>query len=361
MAPFQTGVNRLEPPYKLLHIRYCHEACHCCRSYFGGRQVCRFPSALFQVLMTKFVSDLDDETLRCLVEALTESGQAVSIYDAEDNLRYANRTYQGIFLQGYEGPYTFTEILRYGARQGIGVRIDDGDVEALIARTLPRRRSVPRKSFETDFLDGRWFWIDHTVLPNGWVLTVGADITALKQNEKSLRQAHEAALKASQTDLLTGLPNRRHILELLDGALAEHDATGSSLCIAVIDIDRFKAINDRHGHDAGDTVLRHFADTCRQRVRAQDVLGRMGGEEFLLLLPGVGADAASRILARIRDGFPPARLVEDGIELAYTFSAGIAVALEGDDRSSLLRRADRALYAAKGEGRNCTRVSFAAD
>jgi hypothetical protein len=135
-----------------------------------------------QTSMTAFCPDLDEEILRCLVEALTKSGQAISIYDAEDRLRYANETYRSIFLQGFEGPFTFTEILRHGARNGIGVRIDDGDVEALIARTLPRRRSVPRKSFETDFRDGRWFWMDHTILPNGWVLTVGADITVLKHN-----------------------------------------------------------------------------------------------------------------------------------------------------------------------------------
>src|SRR3954470_11848580 len=107
--------------------------------------------------MTKFVSDLADETLRVLVEALTESGQAVSLYDAEDRLRYANKTYQGMFMGDYEGPYTFTDILRHAARHGLGVRIDDHDVEAFIARTLPRRRNVPRKSFETDLVDGRWF------------------------------------------------------------------------------------------------------------------------------------------------------------------------------------------------------------
>ena len=303
----------------------------------------------------------DEETLRHLVGALTKSGQAVSLYDADDNLRYANETYRGIFLQGYEGPFTFTEILRHGARNGVGVRIDGDDVEALIARTLPRRRSVPRKSFETDFLDGCWFWMDHTILPNGWVLTVGADITALKHNEKSLRQAHEAALVASRTDQLTGLPNRRHILEQLDDALAGHEAAGSGFCIAVIDIDHFKAINDGHGHDAGDTVLRHFADICRERVRVQDVLGRMGGEEFLLILPGARSSDASRIIGRIREGYPPARLIEDGVDLPYTFSAGIAEARPGDDRSWILRRADRALYAAKREGRNCTMVGVAAE
>lgn len=311
--------------------------------------------------MTRFVSQLDDEALRCLVESLTESGQAVSLFDADDNLRYANKTYAGMFIGDYDGPFTFTAIVRHAHRNGLGVRIDGNDVEAFIARTLAGRRSVPRKSFETDLVDGRWFWIDHTVLPNGWVLSVGADITALKQNERSLRQARDAALLASRTDQLTGLPNRRHILELLDHALAEHASAGSGLCIAVIDIDRFKAINDTYGHDAGDAVLRHFADTCRGRLRSQDVLGRMGGEEFLLVLPGAGSGDASRVIGCIRDGFPTARLAEGGVDLPYTFSAGITEARPGDDRSLILRRADRALYTAKGEGRNCSRIGTAAE
>jgi hypothetical protein len=91
--------------------------------------------------MPSFPIDPDDETLRHLVAALMESGQAISIYDAEDRLRYANHTYRGMFLEGYEGPFTFADILRHGAKNGLGVRIDDGDVEALIARTLPRRQA----------------------------------------------------------------------------------------------------------------------------------------------------------------------------------------------------------------------------
>jgi diguanylate cyclase len=307
--------------------------------------------------MTKFTPDLDDEVLRHLVEALTESGQAVSIYDSGDRLRYANKTYQGMFLGDYEGPFTFTDILRYAARRELGVRIDD-DVESFIARTLARRRSVPRKSFETDLVDGRWFWMDHTVLPSGWVLSVGADITALKRNEKSLRQAHEAALLASRTDPLTGLPNRRHILELLDDALLAGQQAGSGLCVVMIDIDWFKAINDTHGHDAGDNVLQHFAQVCRERLREQDLLGRMGGEEFLLLVPGVRLSDAVHIIDRVRAHFPSTMLHERPSEQRVTFSAGVTEALPHDDRSSILYRADRALYAAKAAGRNCTRVGF---
>ncbi len=308
--------------------------------------------------MTALPFNPNDEALHRLVEALTESGQAVSIFDAEDNLRYANKTYQGMFLGNYEGPLTFTGILRHAHRNGLGVRIEDNDIEAFIARTLARRRSVPRKSFETDLVDGRWFWIDHTVLPNGWVLSVGADITTLKNSEKSLRQAHEAALAASRTDQLTGLPNRRHILGLLDEALAANKGTESSLCVAVIDIDHFKAINDAHGHEAGDAVLEHFARSCLERVRTQDHLGRTGGEEFLLLLPEVSLDHAVRIIARIREGFPAAVLRHSELELPCTFSAGVTEALPDDDRSSILRRADRALYAAKEEGRNRTRIGY---
>src|SRR5918998_2687385 len=140
--------------------------------------------------MTAPSTDLDDETVHHLVEALTESGQAICIYDAEDRLRFANKRYRSLFMGDYEGPLTFAHILRHADRHGLGVRIDD-DIEAFLARTLSRRRSVPRKAFETDLVNGRWFWMDHTILPNGWVLSVGADITDLKHNEKTLRKAHE--------------------------------------------------------------------------------------------------------------------------------------------------------------------------
>ncbi len=318
-----------------------------------------FSLHLLQCLMSYFISDINDETLRSLLEALTESGQAVSIFDADDNLRYANKTYHGMFLGDYDGPFTFSDITRHAHKNGLGVRIDDNDVEAFIARTLPRRRSFPRKSFETDLVDGRWFWVDHTVLPNGWVLSVGADITALKQNEKSLRQAHEVALQASRTDLLTDLPNRRYILELLDEALATNKATGSSLCIAMIDIDKFKAINDAHGHEAGDAVLQHFARVCRERLRKHDHIGRMGGEEFLLILPNTSLIDAARVIEQIRQGCCVAAKAQNGAPtLSYTFSAGLAEALFDDDVTSALRRADRALYAAKRDGRDRTKVGF---
>ena len=306
--------------------------------------------------MPGFIADLDDDMLRHLVETLTESGQAICLYDAEDRLRFANKAYQDLFLGDYEGPFTFPDILRYAHAHGLGVRIDDGDVDAFIARTLARRRIAPRKSFQTDLVNGRWFWMDHTILPNGWLLTVGADITALKHDEKSLRQAHDAALLASRTDVLTGLPNRRRILELLDEHLSACRHEGSHLCVALIDIDWFKAINDGHGHEVGDAVLQHFSSVCRDRLNPEIAMGRTGGEEFLVLLPCVSLETAVQTVDQLRADFPPVRGEGRAPELTYTFSVGLSEALPQDTKNAILQRADRALYAAKADGRNCIRV-----
>jgi diguanylate cyclase (GGDEF)-like protein len=156
-----------------------------------------------------------------------------------------------------------------------------------------------------------WLWTDLTTLPNGWDRYHGP-------------QGQRKDLAPGRRGGPRGLPNRRHILDLLNEALSDHKRTGSGFCLAVIDIDRFKGINDTYGHDAGDTVLQHFATVCNTPLRQPDRFGRMGGEEFQLLFAKVGLDDAVRIIERVRDGFPPALLTENTGELAYALSAGVA-------------------------------------
>jgi diguanylate cyclase (GGDEF)-like protein len=170
------------------------------------------------------------------------------------------------------------------------------------------------------------------------------------------RDALEARLAAqSETDPLTGLPNRRGFGALADAALAAARGQGLPCAVVALDLDRFKAINDGHGHAAGDAVLRGVGAAIRAAVRGGDVAGRLGGEEFALLLPGDDlADAisvAERLRALVRATVPhPA-----GAGAAVTLSAGVAMVAPGAAAAAIeaaIAAADRALYAAKQQGRD---------
>lgn len=166
----------------------------------------------------------------------------------------------------------------------------------------------------------------------------------------------------SRRDALTGLYNRAHFQELLEKEFAGARQFGWPISLAFIDLDGFKQINDRHGHLAGDEVLKQFATVLSMSVRTSDVLCRFGGEEFLLLLPSTGETAAAALLRRILSeisGTPMAE-VEDQV-VRVTASIGLATMTGGigyGSADSLVHAADQALYRAKGEGRN--RISIAA-
>ena len=144
-------------------------------------------------------------------------------------------------------------------------------------------------------------------------------------------------------DPLTGLSNRRFILTQLAGMVSGARRHDRALTAVVIDVDHFKAVNDTHGHAEGDKVLAAVAHALRDHLRAEDQLGRLGGEEFLALLPDTGADAAGAACEKLR-----ASVDEAGV----TVSLGWA-AWEGESADALLQRADDAVYAAKARGRDC--------
>lgn len=286
-----------------------------------------------------------------LLSAIAQTAMPVALYDQRDMLCYANQAFDAAFLRGLGLPVAFADVLRHGFYQGFGIRIDCGDIESFLVDILPRRRLQIHRQVTTDLLDGRWIQFTETLLPGGWLLTIASDITALKQSEQTIRHAHASAMRAALTDALTGVPNRRHILELAEQALANHETGGEALTVVLLDLDHFKRINDAHGHQAGDAVLQHFCHQAQQYLRPRDGWGRFGGEEFLLLLPGADAQAAAAVVERLR-AMQPDTGVPD-----YTFSAGVARAQPGEPLQHLLSRADAALYAAKAAGRNGTVVA----
>jgi diguanylate cyclase (GGDEF)-like protein len=291
-----------------------------------------------------------------LLKALGGGQMLIAIYDAEDRLVFSNPTFNRAFhLEGGAHQMTFSDLILHAATHRCGPRIDSGDTLEFIADAQTRRRKEPgQRRFATDLLDGRWFWMTETFLETGWVIVVGSEISELKQNEQALILARDRAMQEAQTDPLTSLANRRYTLAYLEQVISASVRANIPATIALIDLDRFKSINDSYGHAAGDAVLKDFADASRLTVRRSDFVGRIGGEEFLIVLPGATTDDASDVVERLRREACNRQVRTDaGALIGYSFSAGVCELTAADNSEAALRRADSALYAAKHAGRNC--------
>ena len=174
------------------------------------------------------------------------------------------------------------------------------------------------------------------------------DTTALKMAQRKLQQL-------AREDVLTGLPNRLALDEVLAMAIARARRTGDAMAVMFLDVDRFKSINDNFGHAAGDAVLVEFAARLKASVRITDTAGRLGGDEFLVVLENLSTREVAAAVAEkiVRQVSSPSFPVQDH-SLEITTSIGIAFHASGDavTATELLKRADAALYAAKAAGRN---------
>ena len=176
-----------------------------------------------------------------------------------------------------------------------------------------------------------------------------------KRYAERLRDNVQMSIEAAITDALTGLHNRRYMETHLNGLVEQAASRGKPIAVLVLDIDFFKAINDTHGHDAGDDVLREFALRIRKSIRNIDLACRYGGEEFVIVMPETDMGVATMVAERLRravagESFP----VQQGMKLLnVTLSIGLATLSDaGGDAAAILKRADQALYRAKRDGRN---------
>lgn len=179
------------------------------------------------------------------------------------------------------------------------------------------------------------------------------DSQNLRRFAKELALANRQLRQAALTDSLTGLPNRRYGMERLEQEWAASSRSNRHLSLMMIDLDRFKTVNDTHGHDVGDMLLRQVAGLLRKAARAEDVICRLGGEEFLVISPGTALAAAARVGDRLRKAIGDAPMVLSAIHHAITVSVGVAERSSAMNRyDELLKAADQALYQAKRRGGN---------
>lgn len=214
------------------------------------------------------------------------------------------------------------------------------------------------------FVHGPWGDVENadnltyvSVISFGFILALGNTVHRLRRESflanAELREANARLEQLATTDDLTRCANRRYLLELGEKELQRARRYDRPLGLILLDVDRFKDINDQHGHAAGDAVLRALADIMRAGFRESDIIGRIGGEEFAILLPETGIDQAKETAERIRRAVAETEVPVNDQALAVTASFGVAERLPSDaEIGTILARADNALYRAKDAGRN---------
>jgi diguanylate cyclase (GGDEF)-like protein/PAS domain S-box-containing protein len=180
------------------------------------------------------------------------------------------------------------------------------------------------------------------------------DITERKHMELELQ-------RLATIDALTGAYNRRFFMEMAEKDLARVRRYGFSLSLVMFDLDHFKNINDTHGHGAGDQVLSRTGNLALEHLRQSDYLGRLGGEEFAVLLVDCNLEQAGNVAQRLRQAIEAVEVVQEGKTIRFTASFGAAEIQKAEDLAGLLARADEALYQAKNSGRNRVGLSMSAE
>lgn len=203
-------------------------------------------------------------------------------------------------------------------------------------------------------------WLVFTMIAISFAIT-GGSINRLRKDlegkNRELAQGLEQVREMAIRDDLTGLFNRRHLLEILDRQKALADRKRVPFSVCYVDLDHFKQINDRYGHEWGDRVLRRFSQVVIADMRDGDYFGRLGGEEFLLILPQSSGEGALQVAERLRKRWREEEFDREGGPSSVSLSVGVAGYQDNESIDDLLNRADEGLYKAKSSGRDQSRVA----
>ena len=293
--------------------------------------------------------------------ALSEMSDGLAMFDAEGMLIFCNEQYRDFFpLTGdLRVPGTrLRDILEAVTVTGEQAGIPKGHEREWIDNVVGALRTPGEQQIK--LFDGRWLMLRTRPTEAGLALVVVSDITEIKSTEGELTTLSNQLAQLANTDPLLGVGNRRAFDQKLAGVVADASQSDREFALLLIDVDSFKAYNDRYGHLAGDECLRQIADCLRQRTRASDFVARYGGEEFAVILSDTSEAGAMRVADNLRAAVRERALKHDRSERkVVTISVGVAISgpTARHNPTSLLLQADKALYAAKASGRDATRLA----
>ncbi|PWW02149.1 diguanylate cyclase (GGDEF)-like protein [Hoeflea marina] len=282
-----------------------------------------------------------------LTDAMESLPDGFVLYGADDRLLICNRRYREIYADSADlmTPGTaFADIIRIGVERG---QYPDavGNEEKWLRQRIFEHLN-PGEPIEQQLPGDRWLRIQEGRTREGGLVGFRFDITELKRQRRELT-------RLAWTDSLTGALNRHRFMELAETEVGRASRSGKNLAMLLIDADHFKQINDRFGHAAGDCVLQELVRRWQRVLRAEDVLGRIGGEEFCVLLPEVSVSNAMAIAERLRRVAADLPVAIEGQLLNVSVSIGLTGFLgKQDSLSVMLARSDKGLYTAKDGGRN---------
>ncbi|MFT5659235.1 MAG: diguanylate cyclase (GGDEF)-like protein [Gammaproteobacteria bacterium] len=326
-----------------------------------------------------------------LFDALDNMEEGMVVYDADGYLLACNRSFRDM--------YHYSE-----AQAASGVNCDDlgvidvhngnyivgdeggGNSEDFFQRKWAYRKKL-QGSLTVKLQDGRWIRTTDRAMPNGGFVSVHVDITEIKHAQEKIQQgqqqlaelninleqqvadrtlelelARSIAEQQARTDSLTGINNRRAFFELANTIHQRTSRYKNSYAAIIIDIDNFKLVNDNYGHLVGDEVIVALANSIQSQIRTVDVSGRIGGDEFSIILPNSSATGARNLAERLSSSFRKTVFPVNGCEPILTVSIGIAeVCADDSEIKNVLARADIALYSAKQQGRDHIELLHHAD
>ena len=313
----------------------------------------------------------DQREYQLLLESIHEYPMPFAIYDEQDRLCTWNKHYENIYARVFNGFENTADAKGMSYRDILRGNVADGasgpDLERTIEQRVQAQRSGEQTLSDQQYPDYGWFRVTKYVTPSGGVAGIAIDINELKRRENELtreierrRQLEIEIRKVANTDGLTGIANRRHFMEYAELEFGKAENKGAVFSFLMIDVDHFKSINDTKGHAGGDEVLTMIAGAISAECcQSSALVGRLGGEEFAVLLPHMHTEDARELGETIRESVENLVFVFDGVSSGATVSLGVATTLNQAETGlqNLMKDADEALYDSKRNGRNRISVS----